>query len=75
MVGLFDPGKGLASVVVAVDEAADGVDEVSDAGDAAAADGLTGDDATEDLCCVRSGNFSGTGAASPPDRMCPPAPA
>jgi hypothetical protein len=40
----------LAAVVVAVDEAADGVDEVFDAGEAAAADGLAGDDAEEGLC-------------------------
>ena len=35
-----DPGEGVAAVVVAVDEDADGVDEVCDAGEAAAVDGL-----------------------------------
>ena len=39
VVGGFGPGEGLAAVVVAVDEAADGGGEVFDAGEAAAADG------------------------------------
>lgn len=33
-VGVFGPGEGVAAVVVAVDEAADGGDEVFDAGEA-----------------------------------------
>ena len=39
----------MAALVVAVDETADGVGEALDAGEAAAADGLVGDDAEEDL--------------------------
>ena len=45
VVGGFDPGEGVAAVVPAVDEAADGCGEVFDAGEAAPADGLAGDDA------------------------------
>src|ERR1022692_987611 len=39
----------MAAVVIGVDEAADGDGEVCDRGEAAAADGLAGDDAEEDL--------------------------
>jgi hypothetical protein len=38
-------GEGMAAIVPAVDEGADGVDEVFDAGEVAAADGLVGNDA------------------------------
>ena len=37
----------MAAVVPGVDEGSDGVDELFDAGEAAAADGLAGDDAEE----------------------------
>jgi hypothetical protein len=39
----------VAAVVPAVDEGLDGADEVLDRGEAAAADGLPGDDGEEDL--------------------------
>jgi hypothetical protein len=39
----------MAAVVPAVDEGLDGADEVLDRGEAAAADGLPGDDGEEDL--------------------------
>jgi len=49
----------VAAVVVAVDEGADGGDELFDAGEAAAADGLAGDDAEEDLDHVQPGSRGG----------------
>ena len=55
VVGGFDPGEGVAAVVPAVDEAADGCGEVFDAGEAAPADGLAGDDAEEDFDHVQPG--------------------
>ena len=51
-VGGLGPHEGLASIVPAVDEDPDGIDEFFDAGERAAADGLTGDDAEEDLCLL-----------------------
>ena len=42
LVGGLGPDEGLAAVVPAVDERFDGDDEVFDAGEAAAADGLPG---------------------------------
>src|SRR3954471_23135069 len=55
VVGGLGPGEGLAAVVPAVDESADGGGEVFDAAVAAAADGLAGDDAEEDLDHVQPG--------------------
>ena len=45
----------MASVVPAVDEVLDGGGQVLDGGEAAAADGLAGDDAEEDLDHVQPG--------------------
>src|ERR1700678_1964437 len=45
----------MAAVVPAVDEVLDGSDEVADAGEASAADGLAGDDPEEDLDHVEPG--------------------
>jgi hypothetical protein len=49
LVGGLGPGEGVAAVVPAVNEGLDGADEVLDRGEAAAADGLPGDDGEEDL--------------------------
>jgi len=49
LVGGLGPGEGFAAFVVGVDEDADGADEVGDAGEGAASDGLAGDDAEEDF--------------------------
>src|SRR5690242_17805243 len=49
LVGGLGPGEGVAAVVPPVDEVLDGVDEVGDRGEAAAADGLPGDDREEHL--------------------------
>jgi len=49
LVGGFGPYEGVAAFVPAVDERADCGDEVFDAGEGAAADGLAGDDPEEDL--------------------------
>src|SRR5271154_5074866 len=49
LVGGLGPGEGVAAVVPAVDEGLDRGDEVLDRGEAAAADGLPGDDAEENL--------------------------
>ena len=49
LVGGLGPGEGFAAFVLAVDEGLDGGDEVRDAGEGAAADGLAGDDSEEDL--------------------------
>src|SRR6266516_829304 len=49
LIGGLGPGEGMAAVVPAVDEVLDGGDEVLDRGEAAAADGLAGDDRKEDL--------------------------
>jgi hypothetical protein len=49
------PDEGFAAFVPAVDEAADGIDEVADGVEAAAADGLAGDDPEEDLHQVQPG--------------------
>src|SRR5438552_8864863 len=49
LVGGLGPGERVAAVVPAVDEGLDGGDEVLDRGEAAAADGLPGDDREEDL--------------------------
>jgi hypothetical protein len=48
-VGGLGPGERFAAFVPAVDEGLDRGDEVLDAGEGAAADGLAGDDAEEDL--------------------------
>jgi hypothetical protein len=55
LVGGLGPGKGFAAVVVGVDEDADRADEVGDAGERAASDGLTGDDPEKDLDEVHPG--------------------
>ena len=44
-VGVLGPGERFAALIPAVDEAADGIDEFADGVEAAAADGLAGDDA------------------------------
>src|SRR5881394_4352583 len=49
LVGGLGPCEGVAAVVPPVDEGLDGGDEVLDRGEAAAADGLPGDDREEDL--------------------------
>src|SRR5881227_3239065 len=49
LVGGLGPGEGVTAAVPAVDEGLDGGDEVLDRGEAAAADGLPGDDREEDL--------------------------
>src|SRR5437667_10370133 len=49
LVGGLGPDEGVAAVIPAVDEGLDGGDEVGDRGEAAAADGLPGDDREEDL--------------------------
>jgi hypothetical protein len=49
LVGGLGPGEGVAAVVPAVDEGLDGGNEGLDRGEAAAADGLPGDDAEENL--------------------------
>ena len=59
VVGGFDPAEGVAAVVPAVDEAADHGDEVFDAGEAAAVDGLAGDDAEENFDYVQPGPGGG----------------
>jgi hypothetical protein len=55
LVGGFGPGEGLAAFVPAVDVGLDRGDEVLDRGERAAADGLAGDDAEEDLHHVQPG--------------------
>jgi hypothetical protein len=45
----FGPDEGVAAFVPAVDERADSGDQLFDAAEAAAADGLTRDDREEDL--------------------------
>src|SRR3954447_12234396 len=62
LVGCLGPGEWVASVVTAVDEGADGGDEVFDAVEGSAADGLAGDDPEEDLDQVQPG---ATGGCSP----------
>src|SRR5690242_15909931 len=54
-VGVFGPEERFAALVPAVDERADGLDEVADGVEAAAADGLAGDDPEEDLHQVQPG--------------------
>ncbi len=54
-VGVLGPDERFAAFVPAVDEAADGVDEFADGVEAAAADGLAGDDPEEDLDEVQPG--------------------
>src|SRR6266513_4395169 len=49
LVGCLGPGEGMAAVVPAAGEVLDRGDEVLDRGEAAAADGLPGDDREEDL--------------------------
>jgi hypothetical protein len=49
LVGGLGPDERFAAVVPGVDVGLDGGDEVLDAGEGAAADGLAGDDAEEDL--------------------------
>ena len=49
LIGGLGPGERLAAVVPAVDEPADGGGELADRVEGAAADGLAGDDAEEDL--------------------------
>jgi hypothetical protein len=49
VVGGLGPGERPAAVVPAVDEGLDGSDEVFDAAEGAAADGLAGNDPKEDL--------------------------
>lgn len=56
LVGGFGPRERLAAVVVGVDVLADGVGEVGDRGEGAAAYGLAGDDAEEDLDQVEPGS-------------------
>jgi hypothetical protein len=48
LVGGLGPDEGVAAVIPAVDEGLDGGDEVGDRGEAAAADGLPGDDREDD---------------------------
>ena len=55
LVSGLGPGEGVAAVVPAVNEVLDGGDEVLDRGEAAAADGLPGDDGEEDLNEVEPG--------------------
>jgi len=56
-VGGFGPAEWVAAFVPAVDECLDGGDQVGHGGEGAAADGLSGDDAEEDL--NRPGNAGG----------------
>jgi len=49
VVGGLGPDEGLAAFIPAVDERADGGDQVFDAAEAAAADGLAGDNREEAL--------------------------
>jgi hypothetical protein len=49
LVGGLGPDKGLAAFVPAVDESADRLGQVTHRGEAAAADGLPGDDREEEL--------------------------
>ena len=55
-VGGFGPDERVAAFVPAVDEGLDGGDQVFDPGEGAAADGLAGDDAEEDLHEVEPGS-------------------
>ncbi len=59
LVGLLGPLEGLASFVPRVDEAADGDDQLLDAGEAAPTDGLLGDDPEEDLDHVEPARAGG----------------
>jgi len=52
LVGGLDLREWFAAFVVGVDEDADRADEVGDAGERAASDGLAGDDSEEDLGLV-----------------------
>src|SRR5688572_26398078 len=54
-VGVLGPDERFAALVPAVDEAADGIYEFADGVEAAAADGLSGDDPEEDLHQVQPG--------------------
>jgi hypothetical protein len=49
-IGVLGPDERFAALVPSVDEAADGIDEFTDGVEAAAADGLAGDDPEEDPC-------------------------
>src|SRR5947208_9367233 len=49
LAGGFGPGEGVAALVPAADVGLDGGDEAGDRGEAAAADGLPGDDREEDF--------------------------
>ena len=55
LVGSLGPGEGMATVVPAVDEEADGVHQLLDTDEGTAADGLPRDDAEEDLDEVQPG--------------------
>ena len=54
-VGVLGPDEGLAAFVPAVDECGDGLDQLADRVEGAAADGLAGDDPEEDLDHVQPG--------------------
>jgi len=54
-VDVLGPDERFAALIPAVDEAADGIDELADGVEAAAADGLAGDDSEEDLHQVQPG--------------------
>jgi sugar phosphate isomerase/epimerase len=55
-VGVLGPDERFAALIPAGDEAADGIDELADGVEAAAADGLAGDDSEEDLHQVQPGS-------------------
>ena len=55
LVGGLGPAEWFAALVVAVDERADSADQIRDAGEGAATDGLAGNDAEENLDHVHPG--------------------